>query len=130
MDYVRTLILRIEAAEGDQYFETTPDDMAAMLGHEPSGVSPEEAAKLEYHLQLIEESGMAEFTQTGEGWIAERLTWKGHDFADSVRDDEIWRQAKDGVSAAKGFSVDLLAALAKGFIKKQIEQKTGIPIEF
>ena len=62
-------------------------------------------------------------------WSAVRLTWDGCDFLDSVRDDEIWRQTKDGVTKAGGFSLDLMKALAKGLIKKQIETHTGVELD-
>lgn len=127
MDLVRSLLLEIE--DGKEWFETMSDATAAALGTEGSGLSQEDADRLEYHLTLLEDAGLAEFTKTGEGWIPERLTWKGHDFADSVRDDEIWQKTKAGAEAAKGFTVDLLGALAKGFIKKQIEDRTGITID-
>jgi Hypothetical protein (DUF2513) len=53
----------------------------------------------------------------------------GHDFVDSVRDDSIWREAKDGAKKAGGFSLELLGALAKGLLKKKIEQHTGVEID-
>lgn len=61
--------------------------------------------------------------------FARDLTWSGHDFLDSVRDPEIWEKTKKGVSEAKSFSFELLKALAKGFAKKQIEEKTGISLD-
>ncbi len=56
------------------------------------------------------------------------LTWEGHDFLDSVRDPKIWAKTKDGALAAGGFTVDLLKDLAKGFVKKQIEERTGVTL--
>ncbi len=56
------------------------------------------------------------------------LSWAGHEFVDSVRDPEIWAKTKAGVQAAGGFSLDLLKAVAKGFLKKKLEQHTGVEI--
>ena len=56
------------------------------------------------------------------------LTWAGHDLLDSVRDPKIWAKTKHGALAAGGFTVDLLKDLAKGFVKKQIEQRTGVTL--
>jgi hypothetical protein len=126
MDLIRSIVLDIE--NGKDWFETTSDETATALGTDGSGLGQEEVDLLEYHLTLLEASGMAEFTKAGTGWIPESLTWKGHDFADSVRDDEIWRKTKEGAFAAKGFTVDLLVALAKGYVKKQIETLTGIDL--
>lgn len=127
MDLIRSIILEIES--GKDYFETSSDDVAAILHIESTGLSAKDAERLEHHLGLVEQAGFADFTKTGEGWIPEGLTWKGHDFADSVRDEEIWRKTKAGAEVAKGFTVDLLGALAKGFIKKQIEERTGISLD-
>lgn len=127
MDLIRSILLDIE--NGKDWFETTSDDTADALGIDGTGLSEADTERLEYHLTLLENGGFAEFTKTGEGWIPERLTWKGHDFADSVRDEEVWRRTKEGANAAKGFTVDLLGALAKGFVKKQIEDRTGIALD-
>lgn len=57
-----------------------------------------------------------------------RLSWTGHEFLDSVRSPEVWARTKAGALAAGGFTVQLLADLAKGFIKKQIEDRTGVKL--
>ena len=46
----------------------------------------------------------------------------------SVRDDAVWRKTKEGALAAGGFTFELLASLAKGLVKKQIEKHTGIEL--
>ena len=88
------------------------------------------ADQIDYHLRLISDAG---FVDTGparalEGISFRSLTWKGHDFIDSVRDPEIWSRTKKGAEAAKGFTFDLLADIAKGLIRKQIEEYTGIKL--
>ena len=54
------------------------------------------------------------------------LTPAGHDFLDSVRDPETWAKTKKAAVGAGGFTLDLLKDLAKGFLKKQIEDRTGV----
>ncbi|OFJ46011.1 hypothetical protein BJN42_10725 [Pseudomonas koreensis] len=54
------------------------------------------------------------------------LSPAGHDFVDSVRDEEIWKLTKDGVTAAKGFTLQTLSALGKAFLHKQVEKYTGL----
>jgi hypothetical protein len=61
-------------------------------------------------------------------YAIKRLTWEGHDFLDSIRDPKIWEKTKKGVEGAGGFTVDLLKDLAKGFMKKQIEEYTGVKL--
>jgi len=47
---------------------------------------------------------------------------------DSIRSPDVWAKTKAGAYAAGGFTVELLADLAKGFIKKQIEDRTGVKL--
>jgi hypothetical protein len=64
-----------------------------------------------------------------EGKITFRgLTPSGHNFVDSVRDDAIWTLTKKGANEAGGFTLEILAALGRGFLKKQIEKLTGISL--
>ena len=60
--------------------------------------------------------------------IVRGLTWNGHDFLDSIRDPKIWAKTKSGAAAAGGFTVDLLKDLAKGLVRKQIEEYTGVKL--
>jgi hypothetical protein len=57
-----------------------------------------------------------------------KLSWKAHDFIDSVRDDEIWKKTKKSADEVRGFTFDLMKDLAKGFLKKKIQEHTGIEI--
>jgi Hypothetical protein (DUF2513) len=56
------------------------------------------------------------------------LSMKGHDFLDSIRDPDVWNKTKKGAETAGVFTLELLRDLAKGFAKKQIEEKTGIKL--
>lgn len=57
-----------------------------------------------------------------------RLTWEGCDFLDSIRDEQVWRKTKEGVKQAGGFTFELLKSLAKGLLKRKIEDHTGIEL--
>lgn len=83
-----------------------------------------------YHLKLIEEAKLIQTFDAGFGGdvLFDRLSWSGHDFVDSVRSPEVWAKTKKGAEAAGGFTVDLLKDLAKGFIKKQVEEFTGVKL--
>lgn len=61
-------------------------------------------------------------------FIPMNLTDKGHDYLDSIRDPEIWKQTKAGAAKVGGFSLELIGDLAKGLIKTQIKKHTGIEI--
>jgi len=67
-------------------------------------------------------------SQPAIGFGLTGLTWHGHEFLDAIRDPEIWRRTKEGANKAGGFTVSLLADLAKGLIKTQIEKHTGVKL--
>jgi len=125
MDLIRELLLKLEALplRPGSILHITPDaDEIAVSGYS--------ADQIEYHASLIREAGFIEDggVRPMVGFGFRRLTWEGHDFLDSVRDPAIWAKTKNGAFAAGGFTVDLLKDLAKGFVKKQIEDRTGIKI--
>lgn len=134
MDFIRQLLLDIE---GGQYgFATLTDKEAGNYGlpSNPARPGDEESFRLRHHLKLLKEVGFVEFETPGQYdrsalWVVTGITWKGHDFLDSVRDPAIWAKTKDGAKAAGGFTVDLLGSLAKGFIKQKVMQHTGIEVE-
>ena len=120
MDLIRALMLEIEERDtGD----------IQLLEIEIEGHSQLEVFS---HLRLLIEAGLIAgldlSSHSGINVQATRLTWTGHDFLDSIRDDEIWQQTKDGAAAAGGFTLELLSDLAKGLIKTKIAKHTGVEI--
>ncbi|WP_374545055.1 DUF2513 domain-containing protein [Rhodoblastus sp.] len=125
MDLIRELLLKLEALpmRPGGVVTISPDaEEIAVAGHD--------VEQIEYHLSLILEAGLIEQLDVHPmfGISFRRLSWQGHDFLDSVRDPRIWEKTKKGAEAAGGFTVDLLKDLAKGFIKKQVEEYTGVKI--
>lgn len=125
MDLIRELLLKLEAL---------PKSSTAVMTIEPHeeevsvpGYEPDQIA---YHLDLIDEAGLIDNANVrpmyGIGF--RKLTWAGHDLLDSVRNPETWAKTKRGAAAAGGFTVDILKDLAKGLIKKQIEEYTGVKL--
>jgi hypothetical protein len=121
MDFVRDLLLRIES--GEINFEGAPK---AFTGQP---LNPE-AEKLGEHLRLLKQAGFVDVqAESLTGLIVvSGLSWRGHDFLDSVRDPKIWAKTKSAVESAGGFTVELMKDLAKGFVKKQIEDRTGVKL--
>ncbi len=130
MDMIRDLLLQIEG--GKKAFQIIDPTSAAALGVEPEvEMTSEEAAKLELHLEMLADAQFITIARLSGGyWQIKSLTWTGHDFIDSVRDPEIWKDTKDAATKAGGFTVDLLKALAKGLIKTQLKKHTGLELEF
>jgi hypothetical protein len=124
MDLIRELLLKLEfwPMERGDVVSIIPEDK----GFSSLGRS---AHEIEYHLNLLLEGGLIDSpTQSNVGIYFRGITWQGHDFLDSVRDPRIWAKTKEGAFAAGGFTLDLLSDLAKGFVKKQIEDRTGVKL--
>jgi len=121
MDLIRSLLLEIEG--GRVSFSTLSKETADTLGLDSNdALLREEADTLEYHLDLLREAGFAEFIELAGGyWQVERLTWKGHEFIDSIRDPEIWRQAKAGAAKVGSFTLKTIADVAVAVAKSRLE---------
>ena len=122
MDYVRDILLKIESLD------------APRLKDLMNSTSDEEYEKLSEHLSLLIDqagflTGIKAHTYGGKNWLNIRLTWTGHEYLDNIRDPEIWQKTKEGAQKVGGFSLDIMSALAKGLIKKQIEKHTGIELD-
>ena len=125
LDLIRDLLLFIEE---NVEFQST--DWHFKYDHkDPKAVG--------YALKLMRERGLIESLVVEDSGTTYEdahhdvvITWEGHDFLDTVRDDEIWKKTKEGVKAGGGFSFDIMKALSKGLIKKKIMKHTGVELEF
>lgn len=126
MDLIRELLLKLES------LNIRPGAIVLIGGHdEELAIEGRAADEIDYHLALIKEAHLIECPGSGsmDGRISfRRLTWSGHDFLDSVRDPKIWEKTKSSAEAAGGFTIDLLKDIAKGFVRKQIEEYTGVKL--
>ena len=112
MDLIRAMLLAIEA---------DPHGFAPKI--EIHGYTQEEIG---YHAVLLGEAGLAkvydmtmEESKTPEA-IIERLTWAGHEFLDSARDNTRWNQAKDKISKISGASMQIWIALLIELAKRNL----------
>jgi predicted transcriptional regulator len=77
------------------------------------------------HLKILCDAGFV----TPVGRDTYRLTNAGHDYLDAVRDEGIWKRTSDAVAQTGGsVTLEVLKALAVGFTKKQISERTGIEL--
>ncbi|PKM29731.1 MAG: hypothetical protein CVV07_08505 [Gammaproteobacteria bacterium HGW-Gammaproteobacteria-11] len=123
MDLLREILLKLEGMS--QQANSILTFKAGDLGIE--GFTDDQVI---YHFRLLADEGYID--QGGRpplsGLMFRQLTWKGHDFADSVRDSEIWRKARGGALAAGGWTLDLIKDLAKGYVRKKLSDTTGIEL--
>ena len=112
MDLIRKMLLAIEE---------DPHGFAPKI--EIQGYTREQIG---YHAVLLGEAGLAkiidmtlEESKTPEA-IVERLTWAGHEFLDSARENRIWNQAKDKIAKIGGASIQIWLMILTEFIKKEL----------
>lgn len=128
MDFIRDLLLRIEA--GQTSFGPQVEAPAGPETAEQAWGAFEDAdSKLQEHIKLLSERRLIdEVVFLDEQILVGRLTWDGQDFVNTIRDPEIWSRTKSGALAAGGWTADLLKDLAKGFIRKKLEETTGVKL--
>jgi hypothetical protein len=125
MDLIRDILLELDA--NPKLNGRSLHRGRANAFFEKGDVSDDDAA---YHLLLLIDRKfvIGTYDRISATFDIERLSMDGHDFLDSVRDLEVWKKTKKGAEAAKGFTIDLLKDLAKGLVKKQIEEFTGVKL--
>ena len=118
LDLIRTILARVEDA----------DDFTVKCANLANDSHDE--ASVARHVQLLEEAGylranllIAEGRGACGGTI-ERLTWAGHEFIASARNDTIWQKAKRKAGEAiGGIPVEILKVLLIYYAKQAI----GLP---
>jgi hypothetical protein len=121
LELVRRILLDIE------------DNRETSGGHSSWSSLIEEGYKAEaihYHVQLLHDAGLIHADELVPGqWWPERITWAGHEFLDSARDDKLWNDAKRRVERELGsapFRVvhDLLIRMANESLERPSRRRT------
>ncbi|VEF12393.1 Uncharacterised protein [Pseudomonas fluorescens] len=121
-DLVREILLAVEASDH------SPEEgiILALDNQKPQDVS--------YHVMLLHEAGFligndASFlSDIFPVWQAKRLTYKGHEFLDTIRDGEVWRRTKAGAEKAGVAGLGVLLELGKAYGKEVLKEKLGIEL--
>ncbi len=117
MDLTRELLLKIDAdqqLDGTRWVHyDTPEEM---------GIHGHTAEEVGYHLTMLIEEG---FIKGKAGLmqlmpVINKMTWKGHEFLDDIRDDTIWGKTKERAKGLSGVGVALMWELAKAEIKLKL----------
>lgn len=119
-DLVREILLIVEASKEDP------------LGWTQVELEGREALEISYHVMLLHEAGLIVgqdlSTYDGLEWLPKRLTYKGHEFLDTVRDGEVWRRTKAGAEKAGVAGLGILLELGKAYGKEVLKEKLGIEL--
>ena len=111
MDLIRKMLLAMEADASGFVSQTI----------EIPDYTQEE---INYHAILLGEAGLAVVseTKTRDGSIAivDRLTWAGHEFLDTSRENKTWNQAKDVIAKVGGASIQIWTTVLTELVKKNL----------
>lgn len=83
-----------------------------------------------YHLKLLDQAGYVKnntkWADNKPMWLLASLTWDGHEFLDSIKDDSIWNKTKEGIKN-KGFELGTVPFdVLKDYAKLQIKSLFGL----
>lgn len=112
-DLIRHLLFRYEADKDWLFLEPAA----------ASGASEQEQTE-RYHMFLMMDEGL--LSPVGRSTF--RMTSKGHDFLDAIRDDTIWTKVKSGAAKTGAGSLDFMFGLAKEYVKQSVQEKLGIQL--
>jgi len=83
-----------------------------------------------YHVKILEQAG---YVKSKVFWadnkpimITSSLTWEGHEFLDSIKNDNIWNKTKDGIKE-KGLELGSVPlSVVKDFALMQMKSLFGV----
>ncbi|MGC2776352.1 MAG: DUF2513 domain-containing protein [Bradyrhizobium sp.] len=118
MDLIRSIMLRLEELPIEM-----GDVVSIVVGDkELEGIEATDAEML-HHLELIRDEGFLDCpreAQPMDGIAYMGLTWRGHDFTDSIRNEDVWSKTKGFAGKAGGWTAGLLVEIAKAVIKNEL----------
>ncbi|MEQ2528835.1 DUF2513 domain-containing protein [Robertmurraya yapensis] len=83
-----------------------------------------------YHLKILDQAGFVKnntkWADNRPMWIFASLTWDGHEFLDSIKDNAIWNKTKEGIKG-KGLEFGSVPLeVIKEYAKLQIKNLFGL----
>ncbi|WP_405103037.1 DUF2513 domain-containing protein [Oceanobacillus sp. FSL H7-0719] len=83
-----------------------------------------------YHLKILDQANFVENKTKWAGdnvfWLYASLTWDGHEFLDSIKNDNVWHKTKEGIKT-KGFELGTVPLeVVKEFAKLQLKTVFGL----
>lgn len=116
MELVRKLFFMIENQEDDRRELVVPKEYDKDV--------------VAYHLKILDQAGYVEsnitYASNSVLWMSATLTWEGHEFLDSIKNDNIWRKTKEGIKE-KGFELgNVPFEILKEFASLQLKNFFGL----
>ena len=99
MDLIRQILLQVEASPHANF-----PVRISIEGQDDETIS--------YHVRLLDEAGLIEARDPGGNkWVPLRLTWRGQEFLEAARDNNVWEKAKQIASKSGGIAFETLFPL-------------------
>ena len=117
MDLVRDILAIVEAQPAGEHVNGIPQ-----IG-EASGETVAE------HVRIMTDAGLlyadvGGSTDQGYAILIFGLTWQGHDFLESIRNDTIWNKVKGKIKAAgAGMTLEIVKELATAYLRELLQPK-------
>ena len=93
----------------------------------PFAIRGFDRATLNEHVRLLAEAGLIEVTDLGDlegdDFRCERLTWAGHDFLSSARNESVWQQVR---SDLKKKAADVPFSVLSELLKRGVAALFGL----
>lgn len=109
MDLVREILLHIEKQDAEEDYHEFNKDTFPNYGYELVKKHVNMLVKKGYIDGIEEYMGM-------EDYHVKDLTWDGHQFLKSVRDEKIWKETKSIATKAGGLTLDVIKSVATELI--------------
>lgn len=123
MDLIRDILLAIESSN---------EDPRGWINIEIESHTKQE---ISYHLEMLDEVGLVDALDAstmgpdGYEWKAKRLTYRGHEFLDAIREQEVWRETKEAAQQGGTEALEFIWEIAKAVIKKKLKEHADLDIE-
>lgn len=119
-DCLRSIILLIESkSKLGKYYESSKlfVDLYSEYGSEV----------VDYHANYLDEANLIkiEARLISGNYIVDDLTPKGHEFANNVRDDGVWKETKSNAEKIGSFAINILSQVASNIIQAKLKEYLG-----
>lgn len=124
-EIVRAILLEMEQAEVNHFKEKL-----AFSGILEKGIDTENGKENQIraeHIRWMIDGGLLDHVPGASGYF--RVTAKGCDFLDAIRDGGIWEKTKAAVAETGGnAALEIIKAIAIGYVRKQLKDCADIEI--
>ena len=117
LDLVRAILMQVEAEE--RYYRGN----VGMTVDDIEGFSRD---AIDYHVRLLADGGYLLGTLPPGPMLVQGLTWKGHDFVESLRPISAWEQMKKAIKDSKIGTLDGALKVALEVGEKALRKALGL----